>query len=408
MKKILTLALALLIGRAMAQPTYPIVDTGLDTFYSNNSEISEPKQGDSFYGQDASYDGNAPSYTDNGDGTITDNVTKLIWQKGYEVMGYDQAVKALKKANNSKLGGYNDWRLPSIKEAYSLIIFSGVDASSGAMTSVPKGAVPFIDTNYFDFEYGSNGSRPIDVQMLTTTFYVGKAMRGGETIFGVNIADGRIKGYPKIARGEAKLYTVRFVRGAEYGENEFHDNGDGTISDRATGLMWQQSDSGKGLDWQESLEYAQKMNKESYLGHNDWRVPNVKELQSIVDYSRSPESSSSAAIDPIFATTSIKNEGGEEDYPFFWSSTTHLSAGRNQSSIIAINAAYLSFGRAMGNMQQMQGRSSNNRANWIDVHGAGAQRSAPKSGDSSKFSQGRGPQGDAVRIDNYVRLVRDL
>ena len=43
---------------------------------------------------------------------------------------------------------------------------------------------------------------------------------------------------------------------------------------------------------------------------------------------------------------------------------------------------------------------------WVDVHGAGAQRSDPKSGDPSQFPTGQGPQGDAIRILNYVRLVR--
>ncbi len=52
--------------------------------------------------------------------------------------------------------------------------------------------------------------------------------------------------------------------------------------------------------------------------------------------------------------------------------------------------------------------SSPDETNWIDVHGAGAQRSDPKAGDPEEFSEGHGPQGDAVRIYNYVRLVRNL
>jgi hypothetical protein len=42
---------------------------------------------------------------------------------------------------------------------------------------------------------------------------------------------------------------------------------------------------------------------------------------------------------------------------------------------------------------------------WMDVHGAGAQRAEDKSGDPSQYSTGHGPQGDAVRIYNYVRCV---
>jgi hypothetical protein len=43
----------------------------------------------------------------------------------------------------------------------------------------------------------------------------------------------------------------------------------------------------------------------------------------------------------------------------------------------------------------------------IDVHGAGAQRSDPKAGDPAQYPYGRGPQGDDIRIYNYVRCVRD-
>jgi hypothetical protein len=45
---------------------------------------------------------------------------------------------------------------------------------------------------------------------------------------------------------------------------------------------------------------------------------------------------------------------------------------------------------------------------WRDVHGAGSQRSDPKAGDPANFPQGRGPQGDAIRIYNFVRLVRSI
>jgi len=61
------------------------------------------------------------------------------------------------------------------------------------------------------------------------------------------------------------------------------------------------------------------------------------------------------------------------------------------------NGVYVSFGRAMGYMQNT----------WVDVHGAGAQRSDPKAGDPKDYPTGRGPQGDAIRIYNYIRLVRD-
>ena len=207
-------------------------------------------------------------------------------------------------------------------------------------------------------------------------------------MFGVNFADGRIKGYP--ADASIKKYYVYYVRGnTSYGINQFVDNSDGTITDSATGLMWLQNDSGKGILWENALSYAENF---EYAGHSDWRLPDAKELESIVDYTRSPDHTSSAAIDPLFNCTQITNEAGVDDYPFYWSSTTHAA----ESVYNGAAAAYVSFGKALGKMG----------GSWIDVHGAGSQRSDPKIGDPAQFPDGRGPQGDAIRIYNYVRLVR--
>ena len=54
------------------------------------------------------------------------------------------------------------------------------------------------------------------------------------------------------------------------------------------------------MNWQDALAWAVKKNKENYLGYNNWRLPDIKELQSIVDYNRSPQKTKSAAIDPLF------------------------------------------------------------------------------------------------------------
>jgi len=216
-------------------------------------------------------------------------------------------------------------------------------------------------------------------------------MNGNETMFGLNLADGRIKGYPT-----SKLFYVYFVRGkTSYGINIFIDNNDGTISDKATGLMWSQNDSNDGMNWQDALAWVQIKNNENYLGHNDWRLPNAKELQSIVDYTRCPDTTGSAAIDPCFNVTKIINEAGQVDYPFFWTGTTHVRFGNIGSA-----GAYICFGRGMGCMDGI---------NAIDVHGAGCQRSDPKDGNPEDYPiMGNGPQGDIQRVFNYVRLVRDI
>ncbi len=386
--------------------TYPVVDTGQERFFSaTGEEIPAPDPGDPLYGQDARTTGNAASYTDGGNGTVTDDVTGLVWSASPDLNGngeidaddklsYEDALAA---ADELTLAGFDDWRLPAIRELYSLIDFSGLDPV-GPQAPERSGLVPFIDTGHLAFAYGdeSAGERAIDAQFATSTLYDATTMGGNETMFGVNFADGRIKGYPAgplPGQQEAKRYYVYFVRGnPAYGENALVDNGDGTITDDATGLTWSQADSGEGMDWAAALAWIQELNAEGYLGHDDWRLPDAKELQSIVDYGRGPDATDSAAIDPHFECTPITNEAGQPDFGYYWTSTTHVAQGTPPGE----SAVYVAFGRAMGYWN----------GEWTDVHGAGAQRSDPKVGDPSYWPTGRGPQGDAIRIENLVRPVR--
>lgn len=328
-------------------------------------------------------------YRENHDKTVTDLQTGLMWVKGRgKRVTYQEAISG---AAACRVGGYSDWRMPTIKELYSLILFSGVN---GRPNQGGKGYVPFIDKNFFEFVYGnsSEGLRIIDSQDWSAN--ENKAT-SGRLVFGVNFADGRIKSYPKYKRRERKdneLY-VRYVReNSAYGINRFKANGEQTVSDLATGLMWSRSDSETGMDYPTAKKYVKKLNQQKYLGYQDWRVPTAKELQSIVDYTRSPDVTKSPAINSVFKTSSILNEAGKKDYPYFWTSSQLNVDGRSPEQI------YIAFGRALGFM----------RNQWVDIHGAGAQRSDPPTGDPTQFKNGRGPQGDAVRIQNYIRVVRTM
>ncbi len=390
---------------AASSPTYPVVDTGQDFCSDDSSRIPCPSTGESFFGQDAQHNGYPFMYTNNGDGTVTDNITGLMWQQTTDTDGDgDIDVDDKKTQSDAKiycenliLAGYTDWRLPTIKESYSLIDFRGTDPS-GLEGDDTSGLVPFIDDTVFEFNFGDTaaGERIIDSQYASDTLYVDTSANNGSTMFGVNFADGRIKGYATNIGPTEKTFYCMCVRGnTSYGVNGFMDNGDGTITDTATGLMWDQDDNGSGVNWENALAWVDAQNAANHLGHSDWRLPNAKELQSIVDYGRSPGTSGSAAIDPLFNATSIINEAGQTDYPYYWSSTTHLKYNGSVST-----AAYLSFGRAMGDYGRGDG--------WEDVHGAGAQRSDPKAPETGvTYPNSSGPQGDAQRVYNYVRLVRD-
>ena len=134
-------------------------------------------------------------------------------------------------------------------DKFKPIDFSGVDPSGYRGTDT-SGLTPFIDTRYFDFAYGDTerGERIIDAQFASSTMYVSTTgPRDGQTLFGVNFADGRIKGYPRdLGPGGTPMdQYIRLVRShTSYGINNFVDNGNGTITDNATALMWMQADSG--------------------------------------------------------------------------------------------------------------------------------------------------------------------
>jgi hypothetical protein len=386
---------------ALSARSYAIVDTAQDGFYDDSVDISEPGTNDAFYGQDGCYDGNQPAYLVSPDGlTVYDYNTGLTWTRSHDWNGdgdldaddkmlQSVAVTYAATLNTAEYGGHSDWRLPSIKELYSLMDFRGTDPNVSATDS--SGLTPFIDDTVFEIGYGdiSAGERLIDSQFATTTIYVDTVMNGSEAMFGLNLVDGRIKGYPT----QNKTYYAYYCRGnASYGINDFAANGDGTVSDHATGLMWSQADSIVGMDWSNALAYAEAS---ALAGHTDWRLPNTKELQGIVNYTRSPSTTASAAIDPVFSATQITNMALDADYPWYWTGTTHL-----KYTGVDDQGSYVCFGRGMGTMDG---------TTIIDVHGAGCQRSDPKTGDPGDYpSAGHGPQGDVRRVFNHVRIVRDL
>jgi hypothetical protein len=73
--------------------------------------------------------------------------------------------------------------------------------------------------------------------------------------------------------------VVQCVRGEQLELGNFTDNKDGTVTDKSTGLIWQRGRSG-GMTWQAALDYCEGL---SLANQTDWRLPNVKELESLID-----------------------------------------------------------------------------------------------------------------------------
>ena len=102
-----TLASALFSGNCAGNISNPLVDTGQTQCYDNYKAINCPASGASFSGQDAQYQGNLPSYRDNGDGTVLDLVTGLIWSKAVDEAKVS-LIEAEKIAEQMTLAGHSD------------------------------------------------------------------------------------------------------------------------------------------------------------------------------------------------------------------------------------------------------------------------------------------------------------
>jgi len=286
----------LLFCTAALSEAFKLPDTGQTKCYSPDvSPYDEiPCTGT---GQDGEYSINPMSYTDNGDGTITDNNTGLMWQKcsvgqnndttcsgtvggysWYEATGtYDRTWNPNSEnvCGNLTLGGYSDWRLPAKKELRDIVDYS-----------IPYFG-PTINTTYFPNTYWS-------FYWSSTTYAYDP-----DDAWDVNFDSGSDSRALK-----AGGYSIRCVRGEEQ-ESSFVDNDNGTVTDNKTGLVWQQGEPGP-MSWDSALSYCEGL---SLGGNSDWRLPNIKELASLTDDTRYNPAIDTTFFPGVYAS-------------YYWSSTT--------------------------------------------------------------------------------------
>ncbi len=282
MKKIAFLFLTTIsFAQSVTKSIALLPDTGQTTSYTST------------FGEDHDYSINAPSFTNNGNGTITDNVTQLMWQ---QTDGGEMTIEnATSYCDNLVLGGFSDWRLPTPMEAMSIL-------------NLQKNN-PAEDVVYFP----STGAE----YWWTNTFQVGDNSKVWCTNSG-----GGIGNKPKaetISAGGTKSYHVRAVRDITTPTilpNHFTDNGNGTVTDNVTQLVWQKVPNANLFNWEQAITYAEGL---TLASATDWRLPNIKELQSL-----NMESTSSPSVNTaFFSSIGVHN---------YWSSTTLLPNPANLTS----------------------------------------------------------------------------
>ena len=273
-KKILLLTLCSLNALAQINKTMKrLPDTGQHSSFTAT------------FGEDHDYTSNAPYFINNGNGTVTDTVTSLMWQQSD---GGELTIQnAIVYCDTLTLGGHADWRLPSDKEGYSILNHQYVN--------------PAIDTNVFtktNAEYWWTSKRQAN---------------DTNKIWSTN-AGGGIGNHPKtetISAGGTKRFHVRAVRDMTTPPviQQRFSVSNNLVTDSLTQLQWYSQLYPDSITWEEALHMA---DTSTYAGFTDWRLPNCKELFSLSDIE---------LVNPCMSTTLFSNLS----LSVFWSSTTLIN-----------------------------------------------------------------------------------
>ena len=185
-----------------------------------------------------------------GNGFVTDRATNLVWQRQeVDDNDYKSWYEAWDYCADLNLGGKTDWRLPSAEELISIVYYGTFD--------------PAINSSVFWY--------------TKSLYYWSATTDAGNSTWAWSVGFFSGSGYYDI-KSSGKY--VRCVRGLPNRSSIFKDNGNGTVTDLATGRMWQREDDDNPRNWVDAEVYCQGL---SLGGKQDWRLPNVKELQFLYD-----------------------------------------------------------------------------------------------------------------------------
>jgi hypothetical protein len=237
----------------------------------------------STFGEDNDYNINIPTLINNNNGTITDTVTGLMWQA---LDGGEMKIEnAILYCDTLNLAGYINWRLPTAQENFSILNL--------------QNANPALSTTYF-------------VNTGAEYWWTSERQANDTNKIWCTNAGGGIGNHPRtetMSAGGTKKFHVRAVRDIAIPisiPSHFIDNGDSTITDNLTNLIWQKYPNINIQNWEQALLYSENL---VLANATDWRLPNIKELQSLNDEN---------VIQPSVTAPYFQNIGVKK----YWSSTS--------------------------------------------------------------------------------------
>lgn len=311
----------------------PVPKTGLTRCWDAEGNEIEPGG----TGQDAEVDAGlewpSPRFSDNGDGTVTDHLTNLIWLKNADRFGEVTWKEALDKSKFLAADGgqlddgseAGDWRLPNVRELRSLLDYSQV--------------APMIPPDH-PFDSVQNAIYWTSTTLASAPTLAWMTTMGiGPAVFDLKVNRSRmwpVRGKGRVARtgqiqcwDSAGLLMESCAGSGQDGDiragvapptPRFVANGDGTVLDKLTGLIWLESANPFGwCTWQQALDLCNSLCHGQHglsddSGEGDWRLPNVLELESLIDYGR-------------FAPSLPEDQPFKDVGPTsYWTSTTVSSA----------------------------------------------------------------------------------
>jgi hypothetical protein len=216
------------------------------------------------------------------EGVTIDRLSGLMWSRDAGLTKFPQtwseALNFVKKMNRETACGYQDWHLPSRRELFSLVSHDCINP-----------ALPFnapFENVFAGYYWAATTCSRLEDQAWYIHLGGGRVYRGMK--YGSYMV-WPVRCHPSdhapASAGSRRSDGISKSRCSHAGRYEIDND---TVYDRFTGLGWAKMDAlaSDRLNWTDALKFIRRMNAASVHGRADWRLPNVRELESLIDIRR--------------------------------------------------------------------------------------------------------------------------